>query len=444
MKKSCLLFVCLIIFQSNLFASTEKVDEFVNQYIKKKQIPGVAVLVRQNGTIVLSKGYGFANLEHMVPVKPETIFQSGSVGKQFTATAVMMLVEDGKLQLDDPISKYLKTPGSWKKIKIAHMLSHTSGLGDYPESFSLQKDYTEDELFEMITDQKLEFKPGEKYSYSNLAYVTLGILIRKISGKFYGDFLQERIFKPLGMNSTRIINEPDIIPNRAAGYRLVKGEIKNQEWVSPALNTTADGSLYLTIEDMAKWDAALDTEKLLKKSSLEKMWTEFVLNDGKKESYGFGWGVEKTASGHRLIEHAGAWQGFTTHIARYIEDGVSVVVLTNSASGDPTYIAHRVAGYYDPDLMLTERKAVNLDLSVLKMYEGEYRLEDRTNMKVSVVDGKLISEFTAYRLDLIPESETAFFVEDSEFTLEFKKDETGKVTAVILRVPTELEFKKIK
>ena len=107
----------------------------------------------------------------------------------------------------------------------------------------------------MITDQKLKFKPGEKYQYSNLAYVTLGILIRKVSGKFYGDFLQEHIFGPLGMNSTRIINEPDIIPNRAAGYRLVKGEIKNQEWVSPTLNTTADGSLYLTIEDMAKWDA---------------------------------------------------------------------------------------------------------------------------------------------------------------------------------------------
>jgi CubicO group peptidase (beta-lactamase class C family) len=443
MKKAYFAVFCFFIF-TNLFASTEKVDEFVNQYISKKHIPGVAVLVKQNGTIVLSKGYGYANLEHKVPVKPETIFQSGSVGKQFTATAIMMLVEEGKLQLTDPISKYLKVPDSWDKITIAHLLSHTSGLGDYPESFSLQKDYTEDELFKMITGQKLNFKPGEKYAYSNLAYVTLGILIRKISGQFYGDFLQEHIFKPLGMNSTRIINEADIIPNRAAGYRLVKGEIKNQEWVSPALNTTADGSMYFTIEDLAKWDAALETEQLLKKSSLEKMWTAVVLNDGEKETYGFGWGVEKTASGHKLVEHGGAWQGFTTHIARYVEDRVSVVVLSNLAGADPTYMAHRIAGFYDPDLALIERKAISLDPSVLKPYVGEYRLEDRLNMKISIVDGKLVSEFASSRNELIPESENTFFVEDSEYTFEFKKDEAGKVKAVIVRVPTELEFKKIK
>src|SRR5678815_2025999 len=191
-----------------------------------------------------------ANLEHQVRVTPKTVFQSGSVGKQFTAMAVMMLVEEGKLSLGDPLSKFLKVPQDWSKITILHLLSHTSGLGDYPEDFSLQKNYTEEDLLKMVTAQKLDFEPGAKWAYSNLGYLTLGLVIHKVTGKFYGDFLQKRIFEKLGMNSTRIINEADIIPNRTAGYRLEKGELKNQEWVSPSLNTTADGSLYLTIEDM--------------------------------------------------------------------------------------------------------------------------------------------------------------------------------------------------
>ncbi len=443
MKKICLVLLCLFVFKENLFSSTENIDEFVNQYIKKKHIPGVAVLVRQNGNIVLSKGYGYSNLEHMVPVKPETIFQSGSVGKQFTATAVMILYEDGKLQLTDPITKYLKVPKSWDKIKINHLLTHTSGLGDYPETFDLKKDYTSDELLKMVTSQKPKFEPGEEFSYSNLGYLTLGVLITKLSGKFYGDFLQERVFKPLGMDHTRIINEHDLIPNRAAGYLLEKGEIKNQEWVSPTLNTTADGSLYFNVEDMAKWDEGLETEKILKKNSLDKMWTEVVLNNGKKEHYGFGWFLEKTRTGHRLIEHAGAWQGFTSHIARYVDDQISVMVLCNLAGGDTPYIAHKVAGFYNPDLEPPQHKAITLDPSILKSYEGTYRLEDRLNMKVSLVNGQLVSEFASQTIEIIPESETKFFVEDSEYTYEFKKDDSGKVTTVILRLPTELVFKRI-
>ena len=168
-----------------------------------------------------------------------------------------------------------------------------------------------------------------------------------MTGTFYGDVLQERIFRPLGMQSTRIISEADIIPNRAAGYRLVKGELKNQEWVSPALNTTADGSLYFSILDLAKWDAALYTEKLLKRSSLDQMWTVVKLNNGKPNSgnYGFGW--EMTSShGHRVIGHGGSWQGFKTHILRYVDDKLTVVVLANLAEADPGKIAQHVAEIY--------------------------------------------------------------------------------------------------
>jgi CubicO group peptidase (beta-lactamase class C family) len=171
-----------------------------------------------------------------------------------------------------------------------------------------------------------------------------------VTGEFYGDFLQERIFQPLRM-STRIISEADIVPNRAAGYRLVKGELKNQEWVAPSINTTADGSLYFTILDLAKWDAALYTERLLKRSSLEQMWTPVKLNDGmaNPRGYGFGWFIHD-ARGHRLIEHEGAWQGFTTNISRYVEDKVTIVVLTNLEGADPAKLSHDVAAMYVPAL----------------------------------------------------------------------------------------------
>ena len=419
------------------------VDEFVEAYRKKNDIPGVALLVIQDGAVRTSQGYGLANIEHEVPVQPKTIFQSGSIGKQFTATAVMMLVEENKLQLSDPISSYLKVPDSWNGITIRHMLTHTSGLGDYPESFSLQKDYTEEELLAMITAQPLSFSPGQKWSYSNLAYVTLGILIHKISGKFYGDFLKERIFEPAGMKTARIISESDIIPNRAAGYTMVDGQLKNQKWVSPTLNTTADGSLYFSIEDLAKWDAALNAEMLLKKSSLQEMWTPVKLNDGKIEPYGFGWSITKTKSGSRLIEHGGAWQGFTSHIARYPDDKLTVATLCNLSGCDSTYIAHRVAGIFKRDVGPVEYKAISMPASLLKSYEGEYRLEDRLTLKVTATEQGLLTELMGDRMQLIPYAENQFFVEDSERTFEFVKDQNGKIKKMILRLPLELTFEKL-
>jgi CubicO group peptidase (beta-lactamase class C family) len=321
--------------------------------MRAQQIPGVSLAVIRNGEIVLAKGYGLANLEHQVPVKPETIFQSGSMGKQFTATAVMMLVEEGKLSLDDKLIKFFPDgPEAWRNITVRHLLTHTSGMGDYPDDFDLRRDYTEDEMVQRIKAIPLAFQPGEKWSYSNLAYVTLGVLIHKVSGKFYGDFLQERVFKPLGMSTARVISEADIVPNRAAGYRLVNGELKNQNWVSPTLNTTADGALYLTVYDMAKWDAALYTDKLLKRSSLEQMWTPVKLNDGKTFPYGFGWALGNV-HGHRLIEHGGSWQGFKSQISRYVDDKLTVVVFANQARANPAKLAHGVAAIYNPELTTT-------------------------------------------------------------------------------------------
>jgi len=315
-----------------------------------QHIPGVSLLVNKDGKIALVKGYGLANVEEHVAVKPDTVFQSGSVGKQFTATAVMMLVEEGKLGLDDKLNKYLtNVPQSWANIKVRHLLTHTSGLGDYLSDFDVQQDYTQDELLAKVAATPLAFQPGEKWSYSNLGYLTLGILIGKVTGTFYGDFLQERIFKPLGMTTARIISEADIVTNRAAGYRLVKGELKNQEWVSPTMNSTADGSLYLTVYDLAKWDAALYTEKLLKRSSLNQMWTPVTLNNDKTHPYGFGWFVVDVR-GHRLIHHAGSWQGFQCDIQRYVGNKLTVIGFDNLAGSNLEKIVRGVAALYNPEL----------------------------------------------------------------------------------------------
>ena len=328
-----------------------RIDEYLQAEMKSQQIPGVSLAVIKNGQIVLAKGYGFASVEHQVPVKPETIFQSGSMGKQFTATAVMLLMEDGKLLLDDKISKFfLNTPDSWSNITIRHLLTHTSGMTDYPSGFDFRRDYTEDELYERAKAIPLAFQPGDKWSYSNLGYVMLGILIHKVSGKFYGDFLQDRVFKPLDMSTARIISEADIIPNRASGYRVDnKGQLKNQNWVSPSLNTTADGALYLNVYDMAKWDAALYTEKLLKRSSLDQMWTPVKLNSGKTHPYGFGWALGEI-KGHRYVQHGGAWQGFKAQITRYVDDRLTVVLFANQTRTNQWKLAQGVAALLNPEL----------------------------------------------------------------------------------------------
>ncbi len=327
-----------------------KIDEYLRTQMKAQQIPGVALAVVKDGKIMLARGYGLANVEHQVPVKPETIFQSGSTGKQFTATAVMMLVEEGKLSLEDKITKYFSdAPESWHKITIRHLLTHTSGMTDYPPDFDLRRDYTEDDLLQRIKTIPLAFQPGEKWSYSNLAYVTLGILIHKVSGKFYGDFLQERVFKPLDMSTAKIISETDIVPNRAAGYRVANGQLKNQDWVSPSLNTTADGALYFTVYDMAKWDAALYSEKLLKRSSLEQMWTPVKLNNGATFPYGFGWGLGNVR-GHRVIEHGGSWQEFKAQISRYVDDKLTIILFANQARANQTKLAHDIAAIINPEL----------------------------------------------------------------------------------------------
>ncbi len=337
---------------SSSWAMADEVDDYVAREMAQQKIPGLSLAIVRDGQIVKARGYGLASVELNVPATERTVYQSGSVGKQFTAGAVMLLVEEGKLGLDDRISKYIAgTPDTWKAITIRHLLTHTSGIKDYTDGsvMNLRRDYTDDELIKLTEDPHLEFMPGEKYEYSNSGYLLLGMIVSRVSGKFYGDFLHDRVFGPLGMDTIRVMNEADIIPNRAAGYQLIKGEWKNQTYVAPTINTTGDGSLYLTVLDLAKWDLALTERRLFKASSYEAMWTPVTLNDGTTYPYGFGWRLEPT-NGHRTISHSGAWQGFLSNISRFVDDRLTVIVLVNTDTAETGAIAQGVAGLLVPAL----------------------------------------------------------------------------------------------
>ena len=330
----------------------DSVDRYLRAELARQRIPGMSVAILRNDSVVLARGYGFANLEHRVPATDSTVYQSASLGKQFTAAAIVTLAREGRLRLDDPIRRYFpEGPPAWRHVTVRHLLTHTSGIPDYTDStVDYRRDYTEDELVAMAARLPVEFPAGENWSYSNTGYALLGFLVRRVTGRFYGDWLRERIFEPLDMRSARVISESEIVPNRAAGYELVQGEIRNQEWVSPTLNTTADGSLYLSVRDLARWTVGLDQRRVLDSAGLAASWTPVRLRSGATYPYGFGWMLDHQR-GRLRTGHTGSWQGFRTSIQRYPESDLTVIVLANVDAALPAPISYTVAGILDPALL---------------------------------------------------------------------------------------------
>jgi N-acyl-D-aspartate/D-glutamate deacylase/CubicO group peptidase (beta-lactamase class C family) len=350
MKAAAVVVATALSFQALTGTQSDPIDVIVRDEMSKQRIPGMGVAVIRRGA-VKAQGYGMANIEHNVPVTDRTIFQSGSLGKQFTATAIMLQVQDGKLSLADPLSKHFApAPESWNTITVRHLLTHTSGIPDYNDGqLDYRKDYSEDELVAFAKTLPLDFTPGSEWKYSNTGYILLGALVRKVSGSFYGDVLRDRVFAPLGMTTARVISEADIVANRAAGYRLERGELKNQEWVSPAMNTTADGSLYLALRDLSAWDRGLREGAILRPEGWREIFTPVRLNSGRVHPYGFGFEVDRIA-GRTIQRHGGAWQGFKSYITRYGDNELTVIALANLAQAVPRRIVDRIAAAEIPAL----------------------------------------------------------------------------------------------
>jgi CubicO group peptidase (beta-lactamase class C family) len=339
-------FIAVLILTFNCLA--DPVDDLVKSEMAKHQIPGLALEVVQHGKQTKTAAYGFANLEWNVPATPETVFEIGSVTKQFTAACIMILVEQNKLSLNDKISKYLKnTPANWGDITVRQLLAHTSGIKNYTslDGFELSKHLTQEQFIAQIGELPLGFAPGEKFSYCNTGYNLLGFMIENVTGEKYWDFLTEKILRPLEMSATTNREPSRILRRRAAGYE----QSKTNGLVNRDVDYTdlfSAGEIVSTVGDLVKWDAALDSEKLLKNSSKEQMWTSGTLNNGKPTGYGFGWFLNPL-NGHKNIGHSGSTSGFSASNQRFPDDDLTMVVLCNSGEdGIATQITKTVAEVY--------------------------------------------------------------------------------------------------
>jgi D-alanyl-D-alanine carboxypeptidase len=362
-----IVFATTLFFCLSLTAKGDEIDRYIETEMRKLHIPGVSLAVVRDGRIVKAKGYGLANIEANSAATPKTVYELGSIGKQFTATAVMMLVEEGKISLDDKITKYFPdAPESWNRVTIRQLLTHTSGIQNHVAVPGYLKIFKTDITFETTPAREnllkefyklpMEFEPDETWAYDNTGYYLLGFIIEKTSGKSYYQFLKERIFQPLGMNATTNTDPRPFVPNRAAGYEWVKDKYENRPPLLPTIAFSA-GTIVSTVEDMAKWDAALYGEKLLKKSSLEQMWTPAKGKDKATLpfSYGFGWLIENY-HGHRLIHHSGGTFGFSTVIHRFVDDKLTIIILTNHTDRIIDQLSINIARMYIPRLKRPEGK----------------------------------------------------------------------------------------
>jgi D-alanyl-D-alanine carboxypeptidase len=345
--------VSLLLLLFPLTAFADRVDDYVLQFITERHIPGAAVAVIQKGKVVKMQGYGLASLEHNVSVTTETVFEIGSVSKQMTAAAIMLLVEDGKVVLDEKISAYLPdTPEAWRDVTVRHLLTHSSGIKSYSslDGFALLRRLKVADFVKQLSPHPLEFTPGERSSYSNSGFNLLAFIIESRSGKPYIEFMRERIFRPLGMTKTGDRDPEYVIPNRASGYEWRGTRYAGRNW--DLTDLMGAGSIVSTIGDMVKWNAGLDGNTFLKPSSKAELWKQFAFIDGKPSIYGFGWRISDIR-GHKLTGHTGQTAGFTSANFRYPDHSLAVVVLTNTGeTGNGGLMAARIAKFYIPSMSL--------------------------------------------------------------------------------------------
>jgi CubicO group peptidase (beta-lactamase class C family) len=318
--------------------------------------PGCAVGVYRDGRAALARGYGMANLELNVALSPQSVFDIGSTSKQFTATSVVLLAQQGKLSLDDDIRKFIpELPNYGKTITIRHILTHTSGIRDYLTLWSLagvdDADLTtEDDALQLIVRQReLNFMPGEQWLYSNSGFFLASVIVKRVSGKSLAQFADEQIFRPLGMTHTRYNDDHmAVIPNRATGYAQRPGA--GFATAMSNFEQTGDGGVQTSIEDLMKWDENFYHPTVGGDALLKALHTVAVLNDGKKQTYALGLTVD-SYRGLRTVSHGGSWAGYRAELLRFPDQHLSVATLCNLANTNPTLLSRRVAEVFLGDKM---------------------------------------------------------------------------------------------
>ena len=408
-----------------------RMRDVVGRFVDDKTFMG-SVLVARDGEVLLSEGFGFANLEWKIPNTPTTKFRLGSITKQFTAAAILLLEERGKLSLDDPIKKHMPdAPAAWDGVTIYHVLTHTAGIPDFtatPE-FQTQKlaPSTAAKTVALFKDWPLQFAPGSEMRYSNSGYVLLGYLVERISGQSYAAFVRDNIFRPLGMNDTAYDVSAEIVERRAAGYRVAVGGFKNAPYVDMTIPHGA-GGLYSTTEDLLRWTRGLFGGKLLTSASLRKMTTPF------KSDYALGVAAIQRDGRNFMITHSGGIEGFNTSLAFYPAEKITIVVLGNVNGAAPEQIAVQLGAimYGTNPTPGAGRSEVRLPAETLADYVGAYPLRPDFVLTMRVENGALIARTSGgVDVPLYAEAKDKFFARAVDATVEFVRGADGKVNGLI-------------
>ncbi|MFT3869559.1 MAG: serine hydrolase [Nibricoccus sp.] len=426
----------------------DDVDDYIAAQMSRQHIPGLSLAVLKDGKPVKMQGYGIANLELGTPATPETVYQIGSVSKQFIAAGIVCLSTEGKVGLDDSIRKYLEdAPEAWQPITVRHLLTHTSGLVRETPGLQL-KAQSEIDALRAAYATPLAFQPGEKWQYSNLGYFALAEVISRAAQIPWPRYLQERIFAPLGMSATRTTTIEELVLQRAGGYQWLDTQQYQNCPLIPGVRPS--GALLSSVRDLAKWDAALYSDAVFSPQQRELLWTPVKLNDGTEKPYGFGWETGKTGK-HRHAKHGGTMLGFRSQLLRFPDDRLTVVVLTNATQVVTEKIALGIAAFYLPDLKPSQpkRNPAPLPMEILDGYAGRYRVAGdrvlaiaRRGNQLSVTlplgpalgkeIGPLVQGVSMDLALVTPENETRFFDEDDpRSTYVFSKDAAGKIQFAI-------------
>ncbi|MBK9391222.1 MAG: serine hydrolase [Bacteroidetes bacterium] len=414
-------------------AMTSEFDKLLSAQFKAGET-GCAALVAVKGEIIYKKAFGMADLELNVPMQPDMIFRVGSITKQFTAIAILQLMEQGKLSLQDDITKFIPDyPTQAYKITIEHLLTHTSGIKSYtnvPEFENYMKeDLKPDAAIDKFKNLPMDFAPGTKWLYNNSGYFLLGYIIEKASGKTYAEYIEENLFKPAGMTSSIYGSDKSIVKNRASGYQPEGDKTVNADYLSMLLPYSA-GSIMSTVEDLYRWNRALISYKLVKKETLEKAFTEYKLSDGKGTSYGYGWFLHQL-QGSPTIEHGGAINGFLCNGIYLPAEDMFVAVFSNSTAKSPDLVSMKIAAVALGKPL--NYKAIPVAADVLDQYTGIYEDESGSQRLITRDSSQLFSQRSGgQKYKIYPMAADKFFLDDSFTTITFNRNESGNIKEAVL------------